>query len=394
MQTSEKIQSMRGLDGGSWTPFLRAKEMLAAGESVIDLTIGDHDIKTPPELIQAMNRSALSGRTGYAEICGVPRLREEIAQRIENRTGITTTEKNVVITNGGQGALILIHLALLNQGDKALYGEPYYPTYPNTIRAAGGRPIACPMPPEFGFQPNRSILESLAPGVRTILFNSPNNPTGAVYPMEKIKLIADVAQRHHLWVISDEVYDTQVWQGEHVSIRSLKGMADRCFVIGSMSKAFAMTGFRIGWLVGPEEVMQDIAELITVVTFGVPEFVQDAALHALQKSHELEQQIAAPFKRRRAAALEILKGRNAVSLSPPDGAMYLMLNIRQSGMSGKDFADLLLARERVAVMPGESFGATASGHVRVAMTENEDKLTDALDRLASLVESLANSNRT
>lgn len=384
---------MANFDGRAWIPFLRAKEMIASGEEVTDLTIGDHDTKTVTEIIQAMTQSALDGKTGYAEITGVERLKTLIAKRVEKRTGVATTDKNVVITNGGQGALILVHLALLNEGDKALYGEPYYPTYPNTIRAAGGLPVPYPMKPEFGFQPDRATLEELAPGGRSLLLNSPNNPTGAVYPLEKLAIIAEVAKQHQLWVISDEVYDTQVWQGKHVSIRSLDGMAERTFVIGSMSKAFAMTGFRIGWLIGPEDIMQEIAELITVVTFGVPEFIQDSAFHALRNAHDLEAQIAAPFTARRKAALEVLKGRDAIGLSPPDGAMYLMLDIHQSGMSGKDFANLLLEKERIAVMPGESFGPTASGHVRIAMTEHADKLADALDRLASCVESLANHAR-
>ncbi len=380
---------MRSNDGGAWIPFFRAREMIAAGERVTDLTIGDHDIKTAPDIIEAMRRSASGGRTGYTAVSGAERLREAVAARIEERTGVATTSRNVAITSGGQGALLTAHLAVLNHGDRALYGEPHYPTYPNTIRAAGGQPTALPMRPELGFQPDPRNLERLAPGARSILFNSPNNPTGAVYPPENLEMISEAAKRHGLWAISDEVYDTQVWEGGHVSIRSLPCMRERTLVIGSMSKAFAMTGFRVGWLAGPEDVVEAIGELITVMTFGVPEFVQDAALYALRRGEELEQRIAAPFRERREAALQVLTGRNAVGVSPPGGAMYLMLDIRSTGMSGDEFANLLLDREKIAVMPGESFGRSASGHIRAAMTADSDMLADALDRLAALVESLA-----
>ena len=329
---------MGGDDGGAWIPYNRAREMMAAGELVTDLTIGDHDIKTAPDIIRDMLRSAAGGKTGYTAIPGTDGLRRAVAERIETWTGVATGERNVIITNGGQGALFTAHLAVLNHGDRALYGEPYYPTYPNTIRAAGGRPDALPMRPELGFQPDSESIDRLFPGARSILLNSPNNPTGAVYPRESLEKIADAAERHGLWVISDEVYDTQVWQGDHVSIRSLPGMRERTFVIGSMSKAYAMTGFRVGWLAGPSDVIGAIEELVTVSTFGVPEFIQEAAQFALMQGLELEQRVAAPFRERRAAALQVLKGRNAVSISPPGGAMYLMLDIRPTGLSGKEFA--------------------------------------------------------
>ena len=394
MRIAERLRTMGGDDGGAWIPYFRAKQMIAAGQHVTELTIGDHDIKTSKDIMDAMHQSALTGKTGYTEITGVKRLRQAIAERIQNRTGVDTSEENLIITSGGQGALLTAHLATLNEGDRALYGEPYYPTYPNTIRAAGGLPVALPMRSEFGFQPDNESLDRLAKGARTILFNSPNNPTGAIYPRESLDRIAATAIEKDLWAISDEVYDTQVWEGEHISIRSMPGMRERTLVVGSMSKAFAMTGFRIGWLVGPEDLIKSVGELTTVVTFGVPEFIQDAALFALEQGKQLEQKIAAPFKERRQAALDVLQGRNAIAITPPSGSMYLMLDIRSTRMSGKEFANHLLDREQIAVMPGESFGASAAGHIRVALTAERNVLEDALARLANLVESLAKDDVT
>ena len=380
---------MAGADSGAWEPFYRAREMIAAGETVVDLTIGDHDIKTAPDILEEMHRCARAGQTGYTVIPGIQSLRETIAKRIEERTGVPTGYRNVVVTSGGQGALIAAHLAVLKDGDRALYGEPFYPTYPGTIRAAGGIPVPLSTRPENGFRPTFRDLETVAPGAKSILFNTPNNPTGAVYPLETIEAIAAVAAKHDLWIISDEVYDTQLWEGEHISIRSLRGMAERTFVIGSMSKGYAMTGSRIGWLAGPEDVIEALGELITVVTFGVPEYIQSAALFALEQGKELERRIAAPYRDRREVALQALDGSNAVGLLPPSGAMYLMLDIRSTGLSGMQFANHLLENERIAVMPGESFGPSASGHLRVAMTVEKETLGDALARLSRCAESLA-----
>ncbi len=389
MRLANRISRMVGSDSGAWEPYYRARGLKEAGESVIDLTVGDHDIPTNPAILDEMARSASRGRTGYTVVPGIAPLRKAVAARIEERTGVPTGMENVVITCGGQGALIASHLAILNPGDKAIYFDPYYPTYPGTILAAGGEPVAVATDSGMDFRPDAECLNAAADGATSILFNSPNNPTGTIYPPETISMIASVAREHDLWVISDEVYDTQIWSGEHVSIRTIDGMQERTFVIGSMSKSFAMTGSRVGWLAGPAETIEALGELLTVVTFGVPEYIQDAALYALGRETAFEIEIAAPFRERLAVALDILGNQRDVALVPPQGAMYLMLDIRSTGMSGKEFALHLIEHERIAVMPGESFGDAAAGHVRVAMTVPADDLADAIRRLAVSARRLA-----
>ena len=391
MQLAKRILSMLESDSGAWEPYYRARAMKADGESVIDLTVGDHDIPTNPAILAEMARSAAGGRTGYTVVPGTTDLRKAVAARIEDRTGVPTGMENVVITSGGQGALLVSHLAILNPGDRALFFDPYYPTYPGTITAAGGTPVPVATNPEHEFSPDAEQLDRLAQGAASLLFNSPNNPTGTIYPPDAIAAIADTARRHDLWIISDEVYDTQIWSGEHFSIRSLEDMQERTFVIGSMSKSFAMTGSRVGWLAGPANVIEALGELLTVVTFGVPEYVQDAALYALRRELEFETGIAAPFRERLGVALDVLRNQQCVALVPPKGAMYLMLDIRSTGMTGKEFALHLLERERIAVMPGESFGQAAAGHVRVAMTVPASALGDAIRRLVAAAGELAGS---
>ena len=207
-----------------------------------------------------------------------------------------------------------------------------------------------------------------------------------MHPDATLGGIAEVCRTDDLWLISDEVYDTQVWEGRHLSPRALPGMAERTLVVGSMSKSHAMTGSRCGWIVGPEAVIAHLVTLATHTTYGVPGFIQDASLFALSQGRDFEAEIAAPFRRRRAIAQRVLGGQNTVGLIPAQGAMYLMLDIRATGMTGEAFAYDLLEHEHIAVMPGESFGAAAAGHLRVAMTIAYDAFENALRRLCAHAE--------
>jgi len=389
MQLSNKITGLTGGGSDGWHLFLRARQMIAAGVDVTELTIGEHDVRTDPVILNAMHASAISGQTGYAMVPGTPGLRSAVAARVQARTGVPTSADNVLITPGGQAALYATHTAVCDHGDRALYCDPYYATYPGTVRGVGAVPVAIPTRPEDAFQPTAADINAVAKGAKSLLINSPNNPTGVVYSRETMQGIADAVQENDLWLISDEVYDTQVWQGEHISPRSLHGMAERTLVIGSMSKSHAMTGSRCGWVIGPKDAIAHMITLATHTTYGVPGFVQDAAEFALNAGPELEEQIAAPFRRRRDIAARLVAAQNVVRMIPADGAMYLMLDMRATGMTGDAFADALLDREHIAVMPGESFGQAAAGHVRVAMTIPDDAFEAALARVLDFAKELA-----
>lgn len=381
MKLSHRITHLTGGGSDGWDVFYRARAMIAAGEPVTELTIGEHDIGTHPSILEAMHASAMGGHTGYAMVPGVASLRDAVAARVQARTGVATSRDNVLITPGGQSALFSTHHAVCDEGDTALFIDPYYATYPGTIRAVGARPLAVQAHASNAFQPLARDIDAVAAGARSLLINSPNNPTGVVYGRDTLQGIADVCTRHDLWLISDEVYDTQLWDGAHISPRALPGMADRVLVVGSMSKSHAMTGSRCGWIIGPREVIGDLINLATHTTYGVPGYIQDAARFALDQGDGLETEIAAPFRRRRALALDILSRQNTVGLVPPQGAMYLMLDIRATGLDGEGFATALLDEHRIAVMPGESFGSAAAGHVRVAMTIADAGFANALETL-------------
>ena len=381
MKLSNRIQSITGDDSDGWDILYRSRDMIDAGTPVLELTIGEHDKVTDLSIINAMCESARAGNTGYAAVPGQQKLRAAIATRVQSQTGTPTTADNVIVTTGGQAALFAAHLALLDEGDTGLFMDPYYATYPGGIRSIGSKAVPVPTYSEHNFQPQRSSLEPLAKDAKSLLINSPNNPTGAVYSCETLEMICDVCKKNNVVLISDEVYDSQIWEGKHISPRSFDGMAENCFVIGSMSKSHAMTGWRVGWIIGPENAIERILDLSTINTYGVPGFIQDAAIFALNQGTTLETEVAEVFRKRVKLAHDILKNEKHIRLIPPQGAMYLMLDIRATGLTGNDFASQLLNAEHIAVMPGESFGASAKGHIRVAMTVPDKDFTQALKRL-------------
>lgn len=386
MTLSKRIRRITGGGSDGWDLFNKARDMIRDGVPVVELTIGEHDIRTHPVILDAMHDAAKGGHTGYASVPGTDALRACVAARIAAQTGVATTAANILITPGGQSALFAAHHAVCDEGDTALYVDPFYATYPGTIRGIGAVPKAVQASAENGFQITEAELEAQAEGAKSLLINSPNNPTGAVYSRKTLEGIAAVCQRHDLWLISDEVYDTQVWDGQHLSPRALPGMAERTLVIGSMSKSHAMTGSRIGWICGPEDAILHVHDLAINTTYGVPGYIQDAALFALNEGAWLEEEVAAPFKRRRQIVLDVLAGQNLVKASPISGAMYAMLDIRGTGLSGEAFADRLLETHHIAVMPGESFGAASAGHLRVAMTVADDVFEASLKTLCDFAQ--------
>lgn len=392
---SDRIRGIVPGDADGWEVYMRARKMRAKGLPVVMLSIGDHDIPTDPAILDAMDQSARSGNLGYAPIPGSRPLREAIAERVTARGGAPASADNVMVTCGGQGALYAAMTAALNPGDSCVVLDPYYASFAMTVRGAAGVPIIVPTHADDGFQPDAAAIEAaLTPQTRAILINSPNNPTGAVYARDRLEAVADLARRCDLWVISDELYDSQVHDGTHLSIRDLPDMAERTFQVGSMSKGFAMTGSRLGWVVAPEFPVVCMIDLAGTTTYGLPGFIQDAALFALTELTGSEAEIAARYRRRRDIAVDVLTGANHVGFVPPEGGMYVMLDIRPTGLSGDEFAERLLDDELIGVMPGESFGAAAAGHIRVAMTVSDEELRDALTRIVSFADRVADQDRS
>jgi arginine:pyruvate transaminase len=389
MELSRRILAVVGGADDGWSVHYRARAMKAAGEPVVMLTVGDHDIKTDASILDAMKAGMNAGNLGYSNVMGSDALRDAIARRVTARTAIGAARENIIVTPGGQAALFASLTAVLDPGQSCIVLDPFYATFAQTVRAAAGRAILVETPADQGFQPDIGAIErALEADTRAILINSPNNPTGAVYDPDRLAALADLCRRRGLWLISDELYETQVHDGVHLSARDMDGIADRCLVVGSLSKSHAMTGSRLGWVVGPAEVIERLGDLATTTTYGIPGFIQDAGLHALTKADAIEAGIAARYRRRGQAALAAIGNVPGVRAVPPRGGMYLMLDIRETGLSGDEFAARLLDAERIAVMPGESFGHAAAGHLRIALTVPEAELRDALGRIADFARTL------
>ena len=389
MKLSKRVAQINGenVTDDGWSVLYKARDMIEAGESITNLSIGDHDTDTPDFILNEMDRSARAGNTRYAPIPGTDELRTAIARRVQKTTGAPTTKDNIFVTTGGQGALFAGMMGATDPNQKVVIIDPHYTTYPATVRAASCTIEVLKANADNGFQPDPESLAKACKGASALLINTPNNPTGAVYTPETLNHIRQACIDHDLWLLSDEVYETQSHGPEIISPRALVDMAERTLSFGSLSKSHIMTGFRIGWLVGPEDFVAALTDLTNATTYGVAGFIQDAALKALQEGKNTETETAALYTRRRNLALETLKGSNAVKISPPDGAMYVMLDIRSTGLSGKDFAHKLLDSKKIAVMPGESFGNAAAGHIRIALTVPDEDLAPALHVISDFAQS-------
>ncbi|MEM1299523.1 MAG: aminotransferase class I/II-fold pyridoxal phosphate-dependent enzyme [Pseudomonadota bacterium] len=384
-ELSNRIRNVTADGSDGWELHYRAQAMRRAGENVIMLSVGDHDIKTDREVLQAMQASAEGGNLGYTPVPGSRALRQAIADRVTRRTATPAGPENVIVTSGGQGAIFAAMTAALDPGDACVLLDPFYASFDVTVRAVAAEPIVVPTRADDGFQPDAAAIEAaLTPRTRAILINTPNNPTGAVYTRERLEAVAELCVSHDLWLISDELYDSQVHDGTHVSPRDMPGMAERTFQIGSMSKGYAMTGARCGWAVAPEDTVAKLIDLAGATTYGLPGFIMDAASFALTEYPQQEAEVAARYKRRRDLCVAELSGQPGLRVSPPEGGMYIMLDVRETGLSGDAFGNLLLDEEKIGVMPGESFGQAAAGHIRIAMTVADEALEDAMHRIAGL----------
>ncbi|TIV67621.1 MAG: pyridoxal phosphate-dependent aminotransferase, partial [Mesorhizobium sp.] len=316
----------------------------------------------------------------YTPLPGLPRLRKAMAATSTACTGMQTEPDEIIAAAGGQGALYAAVLGVLDPGDHAIVVAPYYATYPNTFSAAGASFTVVETPAEDGFQPHAdTIRAALRSNTRAILINTPNNPTGAVYSRERLEQLAEICNEHDLWLLSDEVYWT-LGGGEHISPRSLPGMAERTLVINSMSKSHGMTGWRMGWLTGPKEMIRLLTDLNLVTTYGLPAFISIACAEALENHYGVKA-IAERYAARRTLMLEAVRGMNDVTVHGSEGGMYVMLDISAIEPDDEKFAWGLLDKEKVGVMPGSSFGRAAAGHIRVSLCQPEPVLKEAALRL-------------
>ena len=390
MKYSNIVHRLEGSGYKAWDVHGKAKAMLAQGADVLLLTIGDPDFTTPQPILDTAIASLRGGRTHYTPSLGELPLRAAIAAQQAKATGQPVTSANVAVVTGAQCGLYVAAMCTLQAGDEVILPEPVYSTYEPVIGATGATPVYIKLRPELGFHFDPAELAAaITPRTRAILINTPHNPTGAMLHPEELEALADLSTRHDLWLISDEVYSNFVYTRPRLTPAALPALADRTIVVSSLSKSHAMTGWRLGWTIAPPALTAHIGNLLSTMLFGQPPFIQDAALHAL--THELAEaeQMRAAYRARRDLVCTALRAAVGVDCHEPEGGMYVMVDVQETGLSAYDFAHALLEQEKVGLLPGEAFGPTLAGYLRISLTAPETVLAEACQRIQRFVTSLA-----
>ena len=358
-------------------------DIIATMDDVISLGIGEPDFVTPERILEAGVRSLRAGRTGYTSNAGIFELREAVSRHLESRYGVRyDPATEIVITVGVSEALYLTMTAVLEPGDEVIIPTPCFVAYQAEVVLAGGVPVEIPSRVENGFVLDPEEIEAaVTPRTKAIFIGYPNNPTGAVAPVEALAGVAAIAEKHDLLVISDEIYDQLVYGVPHVCFPALQGMHDQTILLGGFSKDYAMTGWRVGYACAPAGLLQGLLRIHQYTIMSAPTMAQDAALEALLIGSEYVAEMAAEYDRRRK---RIVSGLNELGMPTfePHGAFYAFPSIRASGMDGETFSELLLKEERVAVVPGSAFGAGGEGYVRCSYATSYEEIEEALERLA------------
>jgi arginine:pyruvate transaminase len=385
MRYAPVTDSLADLGGAKWEVHALARRMQAAGEAVIELTIGEPDVATPPALLETAARSMAAGRTGYSNGRGEPALVAALAARYTARRGRPIGTDQVMCLPGTQTTLYAILQTLVTTGDEVLVGDPMYATYEGLIRATGATVVPVPLRPEAGFriQPT-DVAARITPRSRVLFLNSPHNPTGAVLSREDLAALCQLAAEHDLWVLCDEVYEDLCFPGvTFASPLDLPEYAERVVVASSISKSHAAPGFRSGWCVGPAEFCTRLLPLSETMLFGSQPFIADMTAEAVSSPSPIAAEMMARFQRRARLIHDNLHGVAGLHVHMPQAGMFALLDIRATGLSGDAFARALLAQARVAVMPGESFGTALAGWARLSLTQPDDRILDACTRIAT-----------
>ncbi len=386
MRFAKITDRVAGLGSDKWAVHFEGKLRRAAGEKVIFLSIGEPDLPPAAAILDVAAKRMKEGRTKYSGGNGEEPLLNALSRHYTRQTGRVITPEQFLFVPGTQTALALAFMSVIELGDEVILFDPYYATYEAVVSAPGGVPVPVKLDPDRGFHPDLALLEkAITKKTRAILLNSPSNPTGAVFTEAEIKGISVLAVKHDLWIVSDEVYATQIHGGgKFYSPFFEQALEERVIVCSSISKSHALPGFRAGWIAASAAYCERVIPVSETLLFGSPQFLQDATAFALDNEFAETKKMQALYVSRAKALIEGLGGSNRVSARMPEGGMFVMVDVRKTGLSGEDFAFKLLREKGVVTMPGESFGAGGAGHLRVALTVDEAEMREAAKRIAEV----------
>ena len=359
-----------------------------AFDDVIDLSLGDPDLITDSLIIDKAFADAKAGHTKYTDFQGDPELRQEIIKFYKEEYGMEVADEEVYITTSACHGMYLVMEAILDDGDEVLVQAPYFTPYPQQVELARGIPVELPTYEEEDFQINIERLESLiTERTKALVINSPSNPTGNCLTVETMEKIAAIAEKYDLIVISDDIYTSFSYQNPFVPFASLPGMKERTIILNSFSKNFTMTGWRVGNIIAPDYIIRTIQQINENVVFTAPSISQRAAIYALRNRDTVQPEMVAEYKKRMFFAAEKINEVPKMSvIYPPKGSFYLFINIKKSGLTSEEAADVILRKAHVLMLPGNAFGNCGEGYLRIACTVGVDKLGEAIDRIKKISE--------
>lgn len=375
-------ERLRRVEGSATIKYSnRAKEMKAKGEDVIEFTLGEPDFATPKNICDAAARAMFDGETHYSQGIGLPGLREAIAEKLRNDNGIDAAASNIIVTPGAKQGIFMLMMTLLDDGDEVILFDPSWVSYDACVKMAGGKPIWVPTDPLNGFRPI-DLASYITPKTKMIVFNTPCNPTGAVYGPDVLQEIADIAIDNDLLVLADEIYEKIIYGKKHVSIASLDGMAERTITLNGFSKAYAMTGWRLGYMHAPTTVFKALEKIQSHSVGNVTTFIQYGAIEALRGPQDELAAMTAEFKARRDL---LVGGLNKLGFKcpMPDGAFYAFPDVSEFG-TGEEVTTRLLNEGKIAVVPGFGFGNAGTNYVRFSYATSVDRIKEALDRMEKI----------
>jgi aspartate aminotransferase len=367
---------------GALAVFTRAKELEKEGRSIIHLELGEPDFHPAAPVVDALRAAVAEGRDRYVSTRGIPPLREGIAEYLKRTRRLDVRPEQVLIAPGCKMALALAMMALIEPGDEVLYPDPSFPIYPSFTRGLGAVAVPYALREKNKFQPDvAEIASKITPKTRVLIFNSPNNPTGTVFSDAVLNQIAELARKHDLWVIADEIYARILFSGEYKSIWSLPGMVDRTVIIDGFSKTFAMTGWRLGYAVAQKHIINALDMLVLNTFTCTAEFTQVAAVEALQDITSAVPAMVEEYRKRRDLFVAKLNKIPGFRCQSPDGAFYAWVNIEETGRSAEQVQKELLEDAGVAGIAGAAFGAEGRNFVRFSLVSAPNLLEEALERI-------------
>jgi aspartate aminotransferase len=366
----------------------KAKAMKADGIDVCSFSAGEPDFDTPQHIKEAAKQALDQGKTKYGPAAGEPKLRSAIAQKLQTDNSLCYAAENVIVTNGGKQSLFDLMLALIDLGDEVIIPAPYWLSYPEMVKLAGGVPVILSTDIQSGFKITPDQLrQAITPRTKLFILNSPSNPTGMVYTPDEIRAIAQVVVEQNIWVVSDEIYEKILYNGaEHLSIGAAgPEIYERTLVSSGFAKAYSMTGWRVGYLAGPVELIQAVTKIQGHSTSNVCTFAQYGAIAALEGPQDCVEQMRQAFAERRQVMLDHLNAIPGLTCPKPDGAFYLFPNISKTGLTSLAFCDNLLESQQVAAIPGVAFGADDC--IRLSYATDMATIEKGMERLSTFVQS-------